>query len=226
MNFGANFSGVTFFMVAAVLGANNGLSVDSVTGNAVLGNDQGDLAMPAQLLSTREIVTNGSAIRLVDSLPAFTRTEINDQRVNIEEQANLGFVDMHVAGGTSQINAQSSTPGGDSVLGLDNLTTSVLLQTNGVRPFAQLMNPTEAYRLELVLGVLRMLSASGTGNGLSLDSVANDVASTGTLSSANPGAGAGKWKLGTVVVAASALDATQYLEIEVNGVVRKVALIT
>ncbi len=40
--------------------ANNGLSVDATSGKIVLGNDQGDAAAPAALLSNREIVMEDS----------------------------------------------------------------------------------------------------------------------------------------------------------------------
>lgn len=41
--------------------ADNGLSVDAISGKIVLGNDQGDAAAPAALLSNREIVMEDSA---------------------------------------------------------------------------------------------------------------------------------------------------------------------
>ncbi len=52
--------------------ANNGLSVDSVTGKIVLGNDAGAPGNPAQLLNTREIFGNGFNIRQRDSATEFT----------------------------------------------------------------------------------------------------------------------------------------------------------
>lgn len=48
---------------------------------------------------------------------------------------------------------------------------------------------------------------------------------SGTIETGDPGAGAGVWQLGKIVVAASGLDATQYLQVKVDGIVRKIALI-
>lgn len=47
----------------------------------------------------------------------------------------------------------------------------------------------------------------------------------GDVSTADPGAGIGKWKLGTVVTASSTLDTTRYVQISIGGVVVKLAVI-
>lgn len=47
--------------------AENGLSVDPVSGKIVLGNDSGDPLQPAQLLSDREIQRNGCRLQFPDS---------------------------------------------------------------------------------------------------------------------------------------------------------------
>jgi hypothetical protein len=54
-----------------------------------------------------------------------------------------------------------------------------------------------------------------------------EIQSFGTIKTAQPSVnGQGRWKLGKLVVGATALDATQYLEVEVDGVVYKIALST
>jgi hypothetical protein len=61
MNFGSRFSPVSFFSVVPpfpATAADNGLSVNAVSGRIVLGNDLNDAAAPAQLLSEREILTS------------------------------------------------------------------------------------------------------------------------------------------------------------------------
>lgn len=45
--------------------ANNGLSVDPISGKIVLGNDQGDVGQPALLLSNREIPSGGGTLGLL-----------------------------------------------------------------------------------------------------------------------------------------------------------------
>lgn len=47
----------------------------------------------------------------------------------------------------------------------------------------------------------------------------------GTIRTADPGAGQGLWKLGKVQAAASVLDATQYVETMIDGVLVKLAMI-
>jgi hypothetical protein len=53
--------------------ASNGLSVDPVTGDYVLGNDPGAVGNPAQLLNPREIFGNGFDITQRDSATEFTK---------------------------------------------------------------------------------------------------------------------------------------------------------
>lgn len=48
----------------------------------------------------------------------------------------------------------------------------------------------------------------------------------GAIATANPGMGAGSWKLGTIVTAPSALDATRYVEVDIGGTVVKLAVVT
>lgn len=47
---------------------------------------------------------------------------------------------------------------------------------------------------------------------------------SGTLTTANPGSGAGVWKLGTVVAGAVVLDAANYVEIDIGGAVKKLLI--
>jgi hypothetical protein len=48
---------------------------------------------------------------------------------------------------------------------------------------------------------------------------------SGKLRTGNPGSGSGDWRLGKVIAAASVLDATSYVEVEIDGVIKKLALI-
>lgn len=52
------------------------------------------------------------------------------------------------------------------------------------------------------------------------------LATTSTLQTEDPGSGSGQWKLGKVVVAGVALDATQYVEVEIDGAVVKLAIVS
>jgi hypothetical protein len=57
-------------------GASNGLSVDSVSGDAVLGQDVGALGDPAQLLNNRDVPLFGYLLTLLQSLTGANATEI------------------------------------------------------------------------------------------------------------------------------------------------------
>lgn len=67
------------------------------------------------------------------------------------------------------------------------------------------------------------VSAGAIGT-MTFDSTGSIVINGGIMTG-DPGFGATPWKLGTVVAAASVLDATKYVEVEISGVVRKLALI-
>lgn len=86
-------------------------------------------------------------------------------------------------------------------------------QTGAIFEIQRLANPVFRFfsSTNLLIG-----SSSDTGQKLMVD---------GDIRTANPGNGAGAWQLGTVVVGASALDATQYVEVKIGGVVRKLALV-
>lgn len=72
--------------------ADNGLSVDSVTGRIVLGNDQGAIGAPAQLLSEREIITEDALFNLfgLTFLSGITgmQTRLDGQTISMVGAAN------------------------------------------------------------------------------------------------------------------------------------------
>lgn len=69
-NGGVIYTGVQSSSPAGSGNADNGLSVDTISGNYVLGNAYGDVAAPAQLLDDREIQTNGFALAFTEILTA------------------------------------------------------------------------------------------------------------------------------------------------------------
>lgn len=207
--------------------ADDGLSVDPVTGRIVLGNDVGNPLTPAQLLKDREIITNFFRIFLRDFLPATFELLLSEQRVQASEIVSGGFVEMHMNGiGGAQITALANAVGADAIISATNgAGSSISAQTSGGDPFVDISNLAEDFQLLLTAaGILNIKNGSGLGNGITIDPVINDVASTGTLSSADPGSGVGNMKFGQVVAGAVAPDGTKYWEIEDNGVVYKVIL--
>lgn len=205
--------------------ADNGLSVNTAgAGEIVLGNDQGDAAMPARLLNNREISTsNGNELHFVDTVPANTDLTLFDQRVRLTNLLSGAVIFMELNGSSPQWQANAPV-GNDANFSISNPNSGVSGQTNGLTPFVSWSNPTTGvtdFRAMLVLGVLRIRDNNGTGNGLNINGTANDVASTGTISTANPLSGAGKWKLGTVVAGAVAADAANYVEVDIGGSIVK-----
>lgn len=80
MNFGSNFTPVSFFSPSVppfpLNAANNGLSVDPVSFEIVLGNNTGAPGSPSQLLSDREVVTNAHTISFINA-NGLVKTTIN-----------------------------------------------------------------------------------------------------------------------------------------------------
>lgn len=199
--------------------ADNGDSVDLTSGKIVLGNDVGDPLMPAALLKDREIVTfSAFAIELVDFFMRSLRLRLTEQRILLEEIASASNFTVTAFGGTPNMQLTGSI---DAVAALNNPTGGFGWQTNGINPYWEAQNPSGSFRGMMNLAVLVIKSANGGGNGLELDPVANDVKSTGTLSSADPGSGSGVWRLGKFTAGAVAPDAANYVEVMIDGVVRK-----
>lgn len=84
--------------------ANNGLSVDAVTGKIVLGNDVGDPAQPAVLLSNREIIT--------ETLLGLFSIALNSILTGIVTTLDGQSVSVAGGAGTTPTISASSTNGG------------------------------------------------------------------------------------------------------------------
>src|SRR5687767_7678796 len=87
--------------------AANGLSVDAVTGRIVLGNDLLGVAGLAQLLSNREIFTNGFSITLVDGNIVLTISP--GQIGQVDNVTNSGAA-MNSSGSMSVSDPTGDTP--------------------------------------------------------------------------------------------------------------------
>jgi len=226
MNYGANFTGVTFFQAAAVAGAFNGTSIDAATKNVQLGNDAGDPTMPAGLTKFVEIPLLGFWIDLIDqAVGTLNRIRFQANDIRMDEIPSGNGIVWQCTAALMQQQINSLVAGVAATLQLNSPGGSIAFQTENSTNIS-ISDFVKNWSLLLQLGVMHFRDNNGAGNGLIMDPVANDVASTGTLSTADPGAGSGSWLLGDVVVAASVLDGTQYLETKVNGVTRKIALIT
>jgi len=77
-NQGIFYQGVQTVSPAGSGDASNGLSVDPVSGDYVLGNNTSQAGAPAQLLSDREIITNNKVLTLKDTTGITTRMIIGN----------------------------------------------------------------------------------------------------------------------------------------------------
>lgn len=207
---GAPFTGNSAF---------NGTSIDPLNGKVVLGNNVGDVPGDAALQTNREIVMNGLSIQLVDFEPGpVSRMSLFDNTLRIDDLVNGNSFKVNVNAANIQTTVQSLVNG--VIWNMSSPGGSVGFVTEGPGNIS-LANLVESFAMILNAGsqVLNILSSGG--NGLNLDAATNDVASTGTLSTANPLNGSGKWKLGTVVAGVVAPDAANYVEVDIGGAIVK-----
>lgn len=203
--------------------ANNGLSVDAVTGKIVLGNDLADPAAPAALLSPREIVDGGGVnpITISDAVPANVQDILTSLSQTILDVATGSSIDARSIGG-GFMRMIANTIGSVAIIGVtDNAGGQAGLNTGGGTAQIFINNALQSFALINSVNLLFIKNVGGAGNGIEIDPIANDVKSTGTLSTADPGSGIGKWKLGTVVAGAVAPDAANYVEVDIGGVIVK-----
>lgn len=238
--------------------ANNGLSVDPVTGKIVLGNDFGSPQIAA-LQSIREIPLNGFTVEFTgqdNGLGQLNDVSIADgqititQDTNVFSNPNLTLFDnanstfctiQYGAAGAGGIAAFVS-PSGINLTTQNTLLNVPSVQVTGGQLTGALQNsafvigqPWNTTGNPVAFSMNIGDTASGAASRLmelqtnNIDrfvvTKAGNVTSAGTLTTADPGSGAGSWLLGAPVVAASVFDNTQYLEVKINGVVRKIALV-
>lgn len=184
---------------ATVTGANNGLSLNGT--NVVLG---GDVGAGSDLLNNREIYTNGNLLTfLFDNGGASDRLDINEFELL-----------WTAAGGTPRTEILAGQMG---MFGDDN--TIQFVGTSAQNSFI-LQNSIEQLQIIGQAGFAfphwRFLN----------DNVRRgDFLFEGGLESADPGTGAGVWKFGTTHAAAVALDAANYVEVSINGVIVKLGIV-
>lgn len=117
--------------------ADNGLSVDATSGKIVLGNEVGDPAAPAQLLTDREIITEdpvGNLLSLIlNAVQNLSTNTINGNSIAIAGADNA-LPSLTISGGNSSTVTNSATAGNGSTVNTtyqtgDNGTTHVVLRT-------------------------------------------------------------------------------------------------
>ena len=120
--------------------ADNGASVDPVTGRIVLGNNVGAAGSPAQLLSNREIITEDALLNLfaviLNSIQTGITTSLDGQTIQMLGSAGTSpRIDLTTsANGDPQINLTSSGGNGNAAISLTGSgggDPRIIIQTDG-----------------------------------------------------------------------------------------------
>lgn len=210
---------------AALAFNNTGTANVAIGVNAARGNGAG-------LATYSNIVAIGQA--------AFSNTSSGDNCIAIGKSALAGLSTVvPIGAGTIAIGASCAANrqiGANNILiGFQNCLDNSMVDNNiiiganctldsiATISNTTLLGTTMSSAISNIVGIGRTdqniivgLTAITADNGAKLQ-VNGDITTT------SPGSGVGKWKLGTVVTAASTLDTTKYVEISVDGVVVKVA---
>jgi hypothetical protein len=121
--------------------ANNGLSVDPVSGKIVLGNDVGAVGSPAQLLNDREILTEDALFNLfavvLNSFFTGIQTRLEGMGIQINGSAGTSPYFLMSTTGVSNQLFQMNNVGGANNFSLNNqgaagTNTVVIAQTDGL----------------------------------------------------------------------------------------------
>lgn len=150
--------------------ADNGLSVDAVSGRIVLGNDNADAAAPAQLLSGRQILTNGNVITLGDFAALFT--QLRDSGITAFDAVANNSLDVGVQTGQPEISLVSSS-GSDASVHFVSNAADFLMSVASNETFKVMDSSGNGFQLDsanvlfALVGVALMLqdvsAASGPG---------------------------------------------------------------
>jgi len=143
--------------------ADNGTSVDSTSGHIVLGNDVGDPAAPAALLSNREIITEDALLNLFSIL-------LNSIQTGIGTLLNGQIIQVFSANG----NAPTITAT-DSASGFPNITASVSGGLGGLSTIGATAAAGDVAQLSVARGGTDTLSIRTTGSGTVFFLVGNTV---------------------------------------------------
>lgn len=141
-NQGVYYSGVQSVSPAGSGDASNGLSVDTVSGDYVLGNNEGQSGAPAQLLSAREIITNNHRITLKDSTGVQLRMiigataafnfAVNSATATIDFGLNQGLLrlaSLRQSDGNFNVGTEQSTFNGAALQVSGTMTSRLMIRS-------------------------------------------------------------------------------------------------
>jgi hypothetical protein len=196
----------------------------------VLGNDVTGAPGPGMLLTPREIYMQDNDIELVDNTHQ-KKTFFAGNSVQVSDFAHEKFGEV-----TDQVIHVRDTNG------INNLNAGITASNVGASDFNSgnsigftadefaLQDATGGSKFQSQARILRFLDAGTNVLIATLDTnsaagTKGNFATTGNLTTGNPGSGAGAWLLGAPVAAAVVLDATRYVEVKINGVIVKLAIV-
>lgn len=217
---GIMIQGNTFFQAPpTVPGDAEGLSLEG--GKNVLGTFSGNPLAPEVFTGDRQIETSNKRLTLQDTtsggIAQGSFMQLGSDRVLINSGSNnigLQAIFTDVALQFNLFDFIHLVPS----LGLATGFNDVAL-TNADGVLHIVCNAqTNDFRVDLINNRVIFGPTATADNGASLQ-VPGDV-TTG-----NPGTGKGKWQLGTKIAAATVFDATHYVEVTINGVVVKLAVV-
>lgn len=179
----------------------------------------------------------------------------NTTRINIKSTGEIGIGSNASTGTPFTVSTSSSTNGmsiaefTNTSLGSGSYATVAVNMTNGGNGYFVMKNSsilkgmigyslstnglwfinanysTNSYGLGLLSDGSMRFNNAASGNAAFTCDISGNGVFTGTVKTANPGNGAGLWKLGKKVTATVSLVTTDYIEVEIDGVVYKLALV-
>lgn len=178
--------------------ANEGLQVNPFNGKIQLGEEQGFATGLAALMSNREII--------MDAFQIFLSLAANDlERIIMSSRF-------------FQMETDFPSTGHRPSLSLNDNIVAGTLTTDGTSKF--IIGTTGA---QIEFDKIAQNARVVTGSGVFADDGAM-LQVQGDLSTEDPLNGRGKWKLGKVVAGAVALNNAAYIEVEIDGVVKKLLI--
>jgi hypothetical protein len=180
--------------------ANEGASVDVSTRKIVLGDDFALGTNNSELNSPRFIPMNGLFIRLGAAVgdPEFVAFSSHNIRIQTDVAGSGQHPELFMNNGAVSFTLSIDTSTGAVLLGSGNGNFLLNPGTGNFQLQTAAINPDSGAKLQ-VDGAIETAPANGF---------------------------AGQWKLGTVQAAGVALDATHFVQVDINGTPVKLAIVT
>lgn len=195
--------------------ANNGLSLNGAGDTVQLGQELGAVGDPAQLLSNREVPLAGFLFAFAGDLISAIIDDAT-QLFQITDELTNAFFYVDIPNSTYWLGDLNALVD-ETYFYMDSIGWEI--KSNGRKVAGADLGPGR-YQFGAITG----------GNSTYIE-ILDNLTQTITLNAANgivttnPGSGLAKWKLGRAIAAAVVLDNANYVEVEIDGAVLKLALV-